>query len=406
MSRTLEDLQRGTRAQLIELAREEGIDVNQNWPKDRLIEALAARPPSERPSEEGGTPNPALPPSSALSDEDLDGYRAAIRRYVVTATEVDQATLAELAIEHPAVYAHLWATEVDRATLAELAIEHPAVYAHLWEEEYRAEVERNPHPRAIASTIPSVHVALLDVMAKVGPIAKNQRNIDSHYASRSIDDVFDTLHDLMADAGVIAVPTVKSAEYREHGKQTHAFLEVCWTFYGPAGDCVEAVLRGEALDSSDKATNKALQASLKYLLLDTFLIPLNGPDADATSPEMGELTEEQERDLWAREHGWGGGEEGRQSAMLLLKQRFSTLGPEPRERWNETAAKRRLSYDEYRELRALADASTSPAEDASKEERLATARGIIEGVRGRQVGHEGPGDAEPTGDPTWESDEI
>ena len=137
---------------------------------------------------------------------------------------------------------------------------------------------------------PPIQIALAEVMRNVGPIAKDLRNTQSHYAARSIDDVMDALHDIMAAEGVLPIPTVEDAQYQDRGKQHQAILRVRWTFYGPAGDSISGVTYGEALDSSDKATNKALQASLKYLLLDSFLIPVNGDqnDADSTSPQREE----------------------------------------------------------------------------------------------------------------------
>lgn len=43
---------------------------------------------------------------------------------------------------------------------------------------------------------------------------------------------------------------------------------------------------GEAMDSADKATNKAMSAAYKYMAMQTFCIPTEGDnDADATTPE-------------------------------------------------------------------------------------------------------------------------
>jgi hypothetical protein len=44
---------------------------------------------------------------------------------------------------------------------------------------------------------------------------------------------------------------------------------------------------GEAMDSADKATNKAMSAAYKYLCIQTFCIPTEGDnDADATTHEV------------------------------------------------------------------------------------------------------------------------
>jgi hypothetical protein len=51
---------------------------------------------------------------------------------------------------------------------------------------------------------------------------------------------------------------------------------------------------GEAMDSADKATNKAMSAAFKYVVMQTFCIPTEGDnDADATSHEVaGKLSNE------------------------------------------------------------------------------------------------------------------
>ncbi len=44
-------------------------------------------------------------------------------------------------------------------------------------------------------------------------------------------------------------------------------LIVAYTFYAPDGSNVGAVVFGEAMDSGDKSSNKAMSAALKYALL-------------------------------------------------------------------------------------------------------------------------------------------
>jgi hypothetical protein len=54
------------------------------------------------------------------------------------------------------------------------------------------------------------------------------------------------------------------------------------------GSSVTTVITGEAMDSGDKATNKAMSVALKYALLQMFLIPtddMRDPDA-TTHPEV------------------------------------------------------------------------------------------------------------------------
>ena len=65
-------------------------------------------------------------------------------------------------------------------------------------------------------------------------------------------------------------------------------LLVRHTFYAEDGTHVVCVTLGEAMDSGDKASNKAMSAALKYALIETFLIPTFEADRDTetASPEM------------------------------------------------------------------------------------------------------------------------
>jgi hypothetical protein len=77
-------------------------------------------------------------------------------------------------------------------------------------------------------------------------------------------------------------------EERTTGKGTLLFytrlkLRVTWT--APDGSSVATVTAGEAMDSGDKATNKATSAAFKYACFLLFTIPLNEPDADEHTPE-------------------------------------------------------------------------------------------------------------------------
>lgn len=229
--------------------------------------------------------------------------------------------------------------------------------------------------RDLAEPLPIVQ-ALGEVMRKVGPIAKDLRNVESRYAARSIDDVMDALHDIMAEQGVLPVPTVEDATYEDRGKQHQAILRVRWTFHGPAGDSISGVTYGEALDSSDKATNKALQASLKYLLLDTFLIPVNGNDgdADSSSPSREERTSQQQRrpsqSPQAR-HASAGAAEDR---VLVLAAEVAKYGSPEFKAWVEEF-KTPWSPADCDEI----DTSLEPYRNlaAGQEQRLAAARAVL-----------------------------
>jgi hypothetical protein len=138
---------------------------------------------------------------------------------------------------------------------------------------------------AIFSLIPKI-------MAEVGAIEKNSKNASQNYKFRGIDDVMTAFQPVMARHGVFFVPEVLSAAQtdRESAKGSaliYTQLTVGFTFYAADGSNVRAVVVGEAMDSGDKSSNKAMSAALKYALLQTFCVPVeSSDDADAHTPEL------------------------------------------------------------------------------------------------------------------------
>ena len=82
------------------------------------------------------------------------------------------------------------------------------------------------------------------------------------------------------------LPNVKSVRYEERatkngGIVTYCFLEMTFTFAsGEDGSTFVVSTLGEAMDSSDKATNKAMSAAMKYAALMSFAIPTVGGMVD------------------------------------------------------------------------------------------------------------------------------
>lgn len=144
-----------------------------------------------------------------------------------------------------------------------------------------------------ASSVYAKIAAVQGELAKVG-IAKNHRNTQgSGYNFRGIDDVYSALSPLLADHGLVIVPRVISRECVERSSQRGGAL-----FYvtvhaefdfvsADDGSKHTASTFGEAMDSGDKATNKAMSAAYKYAAFMTFAIPTEGDnDADATTHEV------------------------------------------------------------------------------------------------------------------------
>lgn len=135
------------------------------------------------------------------------------------------------------------------------------------------------------------------ILADVGAISKTQTNESFDYKFRGIDDVMNALHPLFAKWGVVMAPEILTRDERLYQTRNGAamlaaVLTVRFTFHGVAGDSIGAVGVGEGNDSSDKASSKAWQAALKYVLLHTFLIPTGDmAESDNESPEQGRPVE-------------------------------------------------------------------------------------------------------------------
>lgn len=134
--------------------------------------------------------------------------------------------------------------------------------------------------------------AVQDEIAKLG-IVKNRKNVQQGYAFRGIDDIYNTLAPVFAKHKLLVVPNVLSREMSERTtKKGDALFSVVvyskFTFISAEdGSSVEASTYGEAMDTADKATNKAMSAAYKYVCLQTFSIPTEGDnDADATTHDV------------------------------------------------------------------------------------------------------------------------
>ncbi len=146
---------------------------------------------------------------------------------------------------------------------------------------------------------PQIYEAIANVMKDVGIVGKNDSNDFDHYKYRGIDAVMNALNPAMIKNKVFAVPTVLEASREErvgkNGTQMmYSVLTVKYTFYAEDGSSVDSVVVGEAMDRSDKSTNKAMSAAFKYAAFQTFCIPTEEMiDSETESIEIGERSKEQ-----------------------------------------------------------------------------------------------------------------
>ena len=152
----------------------------------------------------------------------------------------------------------------------------------------------------MAENTPLIFKKIIEVMADINAIGKDRRNQQQGFQFRGIDDVMNELHSSLAKCGVFVLPKVLE-ETRTTGKTSrggdmfYTRLKINFGFYAEDGSHVDAVVIGEAMDTGDKASNKALSIGLKYAMLQVFCIPTEDEkDPDAVSPQPAAGTMQQQ----------------------------------------------------------------------------------------------------------------
>jgi hypothetical protein len=138
--------------------------------------------------------------------------------------------------------------------------------------------------KAVYKAINAVQIAL----AKSG-ISKDRVNQQgASYKFRGIDDVYNAISPLLGIHGLCILPRMISRDLQE--RQTskgsaifYVTVEAEFDFVSAEdGSCHVVRTFGEAMDMSDKATNKAMSAAYKYACLQAFAIPTEGDNDSET----------------------------------------------------------------------------------------------------------------------------
>lgn len=141
----------------------------------------------------------------------------------------------------------------------------------------------------------SVYKAIICVAAELAKegIGKNRKNDQQGYKFRGIDDVYNELAPLLSKHALCILPRILSRDCVERttakgGAIFYVTVEAEFDFVSADDGSVHTVKTfGEAMDSADKATNKAMSAAYKYAAFQAFCIPTEGDnDADATTHEI------------------------------------------------------------------------------------------------------------------------
>lgn len=130
-------------------------------------------------------------------------------------------------------------------------------------------------------------------LATIG-ISKSSRNTQgSGYNFRGIDAVYNVLSAIMAKHGLCIIPRMLSRISEERvsksgGALFYITVEAEFDLVSAEdGSKHTARTFGEAMDSGDKGTNKAMSAAYKYMAFQTFAIPTEGDnDADSQTHEV------------------------------------------------------------------------------------------------------------------------
>lgn len=134
----------------------------------------------------------------------------------------------------------------------------------------------------------NIQKAIIGVMQDVGAVGKNDKNKQQGFMYRGIDAVMNALQPAMIKNGVFVVPTVLKEEREERTTKSgtvlfYTRLLIKYTFYADDGSYISADVIGEAMDSGDKATNKAMSIAFKYACFQVFCIPteeMKDPDEE------------------------------------------------------------------------------------------------------------------------------
>lgn len=140
-----------------------------------------------------------------------------------------------------------------------------------------------------------VYQAIAAVAAELSKegIAKTRKNTQQGYQFRGIDDVYSALSSQLAKHSLVILPRVierwvTERETRNGGALFYSVLRVEFDFVSAEDGSKHTICTfGEAMDSGDKSTNKAMSAAYKYACMQAFCIPTEGDnDADAHTHEV------------------------------------------------------------------------------------------------------------------------
>lgn len=136
----------------------------------------------------------------------------------------------------------------------------------------------------------AVHVAFARVMADVQAVRKGdtRNDVGGRYQFRGVDRVVNAVGPALRRHGVLVEPVrIFDVEYRDTRTANNKPMQECtlkveWMVIGPMGDTLPSTLQstGQANDTGDKATTKAMSVAQRVLFLTGLHIPTEDPTID------------------------------------------------------------------------------------------------------------------------------
>lgn len=120
------------------------------------------------------------------------------------------------------------------------------------------------------------------IMKELPVITKGRKNTQQGYAFRGIDDVYNFIQPLLAKHGVFMSAELLDDRHEERiskggSAMMYRVLKMRYSFIAEDGSSISTDSVGEGMDSSDKASAKALSIAQKYAILQMFLVPTEEP---------------------------------------------------------------------------------------------------------------------------------
>jgi len=129
-----------------------------------------------------------------------------------------------------------------------------------------------------------IYPAMIAAVKAMKGVGKDGYNKAQGFNFRSVDDIAAAAKAVFEQVGIFVVPHMRLIEgIPQPDRGYRAVIEAGYTFYASDGSWVHAQTIGEGVDSYDKATNKAMAAAFKYVLMQSLCIADPSDDADAHS---------------------------------------------------------------------------------------------------------------------------